>query len=119
MSAHTKKHRINKKIAEVVWNGERYAVPLQIMEKYRVSDNDDGYTTINELFGDLIEKYSEKGALLRGLRAKEGLTQIQLAKALGVTQANISAMENGRRPIGKEIAKRIQKKFKFNYRLFL
>lgn len=36
-----------------------------------------------------------------------------------ITQTNLSAMENGRRPIGKELAKRIAEKFQVDYRIFL
>jgi plasmid maintenance system antidote protein VapI len=72
-----------------------------------------------EVFSDLIKKRGKSGAALRGLRAREGMTQIVFAKAIAVTQANLSAMENGRRAIGKEIAQRIAKKFGFDYRVFL
>jgi len=58
-------------------------------------------------------------ALLRGARHKEGLTQIQLAAASGILQRHISAMENGKEPIGKERAKRIAKVLNVDYRVFL
>jgi transcriptional regulator with XRE-family HTH domain len=57
--------------------------------------------------------------LLKGLRAREGLSQVEFAKKINITQANLSAMENGRRPIGKIVAKRIEKVFGTNYRYFL
>lgn len=56
---------------------------------------------------------------LRGLRNREGLTQEELAKAIGTEQSNISKMERGVRQIGVKIAKRIQKLFDIDYRLFL
>ena len=42
-----------------------------------------------------------------------------LAKILNITQTNLSAMENGRRAIGKELAKRLAETFEIDYRIFL
>jgi transcriptional regulator with XRE-family HTH domain len=53
------------------------------------------------------------------LRYREGLTQVELAKQLNISQANLSAMEHGRRTMGKELAKRISDIFCLDYRLFL
>ena len=71
------------------------------------------------LFRDLDEKYTRPGAVLQGTRNKEGLTQVELAKMLGVTQADLSNMEHGRRSIGKEMAKRLAKALNIDYRVFL
>jgi len=49
------------------------------------------------------------GKALAGTRDREGLTQIQLSKLTGIPQRHISEMENGKRPIGKEMAKRLGK----------
>jgi ribosome-binding protein aMBF1 (putative translation factor) len=68
---------------------------------------------------DEIEKYSEGGLMLRGSRFKEEITQENLAKALGISQHHISEMEHGKRPIGKEMAKRFAEFFKTDYRIFL
>ena len=72
----------------------------------------------HEVFADLDAKYGKAGAVLRGLRSRDGMTQQQLAKELRVTQGDISAMENGRRPIGKSMAARLAKVFKSDYRVF-
>ncbi len=66
-----------------------------------------------------IEKYSEGGVILRGSRHKEGVTQKELAESLGISQHHISEMENGKRSIGKAMAKKFAAFFKTNYRLFL
>ena len=71
------------------------------------------------VFGDLIEKFSESGAALRGFRLREGMTQIELAEQIGVNQANISKMEHGKRPIGKSMAKKFAVLFKTDYKNFL
>jgi transcriptional regulator with XRE-family HTH domain len=75
--------------------------------------------SLHILFEELNRKYTKVGALLKGLRYRENLTQVAFAKKIRVTQANLSNMENGRRPIGKTIAKRIGKEFKIDYRYFL
>ena len=56
---------------------------------------------------------------LAGLRHRENLTQKQLGELINVNQSNISQMERGLRPIGKNIAKRLAKVFKTDYRIFL
>ncbi|NGX40113.1 MAG: hypothetical protein KR126chlam1_01454 [Chlamydiae bacterium] len=66
-----------------------------------------------------IRKHSEGGQMLRGARFKAEVSQKDLAEAIGISQHHISEMENGRRPIGKEMAKRFAKFFKMDYRLFL
>lgn len=120
MSAHTRKHHTNE-VAHFKWHGTHYSVPLNIIEKYKDPSNEKIEETVSpeEVFSDLIKKRGKPGATLRGVRGREGMTQIAFAKAIAVTQANLSAMENGRRAIGKEIAKRVAKKFGFDYRILL
>ncbi len=72
-----------------------------------------------EAFKDEIEAYSEGGLMLRGSRQKAEMTQKDLAEALEISQHHISEMENGKRPIGKLMAKRLAEIFKCNYRKFL
>lgn len=59
------------------------------------------------------------GIYLRGIRLREDLTQEALAKLTGISRSNISAMEHGNRPIGKEIAKKLAAVLKCDYRRFL
>jgi ribosome-binding protein aMBF1 (putative translation factor) len=66
-----------------------------------------------------IEKYSEVGVVIRGSRFKEGFTQKQLAESLGVKPHHVSEMEHGKRSVGKEMARRLGKVFKVDYRVFL
>jgi len=70
-------------------------------------------------FTDLIDKFSEAGATLRGLRMREGRTQNELAQKIGITQANISKMEHGKRLIGERMAKKFAYFFHADYRIFL
>ena len=73
----------------------------------------------DEAFKDLTDRYGKAGVLLKGIRVREGLTQIEFAKLIGTTQANLSSMEIGTRPIGKIKAKLIAEKFGVDYRYFL
>lgn len=74
----------------------------------------------DELF-TLDEVFSDKtpGTMLRGARFKEDLTQVQLAEASGIPRRHISEMENNRRSIGKERAKRLAEVLRVDYRVFL
>lgn len=59
------------------------------------------------------------GIALSGARSKEELTQRALSQLTGIPQRHISEMENGKRPIGKETAKKFAKALKINYKIFL
>lgn len=61
----------------------------------------------------------DAGVALRGARKRERLTQKQLAQLLGISQTHISEMEHGKRPIGKEMARRLAGALKVDYRVFL
>ena len=117
MSAPTKKHHIDE-VAKISWHGGLYVVPIKIMERYKVT-SDDQHISIDDLFSGLTQKSGEPGVLLKGLRYREGLSQIEFAKKLNISQTNLSAMENGRRAIGKDLAKRIADMFGLDYRIFL
>lgn len=73
--------------------------------------------------GEFFDKYfpgeSEAAVHLRGARGREGLTQIRLAELTGIPQRHISEMENGKRSIGKENAKKMAKVLQCDYRRFL
>jgi DNA-binding XRE family transcriptional regulator len=80
-------------------------------------DEKDVYTP-EELSPEL--QWNSGGVALRGARSKEGLTQKQLAALVGIAQHHISEMENGKRPIGKETAKKLAEALGIaDYRVFL
>ena len=132
MLAHTKTHptNIHDRVRDVTdkvyfsYQKKSYAIPKRVAEKYRISPALIRYkkklpVASEKVFAEIENKFTKAGVLLKGLRTREGLTQIQFARKIHVTQANLSNMENGRRPIGKKLAKRIEKVFKVNYRYFL
>jgi DNA-binding XRE family transcriptional regulator len=118
MSAHMRKRhtRQAKNVICMHHAGAIYKFPKKVAERYRV---DDESVSVEDVFKDINDAYSKPGALLRGIRVREGLTQVKLAKLLKVTQSDISQMENGTRSIGRNIAMRIEKLFDVNYRSFL
>ena len=59
------------------------------------------------------------GDILQGARDREGLTQTELAARIGVKSHHISEMENGKRSIGKDMAKRLAKALNTGYKVFL
>lgn len=109
MSVLTKKRRIKRKI--------QIAKPRS--KTLRFKQKKEKLTPWRGVFKEQIAKRSEGGLMLLGSRHKEGITQKKLAESLGISQHHISEMENGKRPIGKEMAKRLAEFFKTDYRLFL
>ncbi len=119
MSERTKTPLINSKNTDLsilyVTCGQRiYAIPRRIIEKYSTE-----LIPSDVVFAHLQSKLTKTGALLRGLRTREGLTQVEFAKKINATQSNLSNMENGRRSVGKNMAKRIEQVFGIDYRYFL
>jgi DNA-binding XRE family transcriptional regulator len=102
-----------------------YSVPQEIwlklvteLEPHKIEEEKD-LMSFEEFFEENQEDTPEWAAFLRGLRYRENLTQAAFAAAIGITQSNLSAMENGKRAIGKELAKHIADTFNTNYRYFL
>ena len=73
--------------------------------------------SVAEVFPELTT--NRASVLIRGYRGREGMTQRQLAEATGIPQRHISEMENGKRIIGKERAKKLAQALHADYRLLL
>jgi len=101
MSEHTKKHRIDS---------SKYVVGVGC---------DKNPMSVSEYLKKTCGDMPRWAICLTGMRAREGLTQVELGKILNIKQGNISQMEKGKRPIGKNLAKRLAEIFKTEYRLFL
>ncbi len=71
----------------------------KVIEKYVPAK--EKILTPEEAFGeDWTNKAKKVGRIIQGLRFREGMSQIELAKALkGVKQSNVSAWENGKEKI--------------------
>ena len=84
------------------------------VKKPKIHSQEDIAVPWREVYPDF-----KPGIALRGARVKEGLTQIELADLTGVPQPNISDIENNKRTIGKELAKKFGKVLNVDYRVFL
>jgi len=80
----------------------------------RVHDDGEEWVSADEVFPD-----GSPAMALRGLRGREGLTQVELAARLGISQNAISEMESGKRPISQKMAKRLGEEFDLSYKCFL
>lgn len=83
------------------------------LEKYGESES----ISWEELAKDRVAKYKKSGLALRGARYREGLSQKALAKRTGVSQENISKMENGQRVVGEKVAKKLAKVLRIDFEL--
>ena len=88
-----------------------------LLEGY--SENDEDSVPAEDVFPDLKDPSKHPMITFRGIRAKAGLSQKELAERLEIAQADVSNIERGKREIGKALAKRIEKEFKIDYRRFL
>lgn len=114
-----KRHTNNNSVYIVVRHKDQvYQFPKKVADQYKVPDKS-ALVDSDEVFAKINKKYTKPGALIKGLRVREELTQIEMAERLSVTQSDISQMENGTRRIGRKVAKRIEALFDVNYRSFL
>jgi hypothetical protein len=72
-----------------------------------------------EVLNELRPDDSIPSAILRGSRVKEELTQVRLSEMTGIPRRHISEMEHGKRPIGKETARKLAMAMNCDYRVFL
>lgn len=113
MSARMKKRHIEIKI-----NGESYQVSQDKAQTILALVSSD-FIPWREVAKNELRKKPEYAVMLKGARLKEGYTQVELAKKVGIHQYNLSKMEQGKRPLGKEMAKRIARVLKVDHRIFL
>lgn len=124
-----KKHPIETKTVEIsigTKNRKRFLVPeskaigvMALLDEYSDDNMKENSISSDELFNDIFKKHTKTGAILKGARLKENLTQVELAKKLGIEQPDLSKMENGTRAVGKVMAKRLGEVLNINYRVFL
>jgi ribosome-binding protein aMBF1 (putative translation factor) len=117
MQAHTKKHLTE--IIELKFIGPivNMARAIETLKPLGFKDTSDTIPW-RKAYPECSEEQLIGKALV-GARYREGLTQIQLSDMTGIPQRHISEMENGKRPIGKEMAKRLGKALNINYKVFL
>jgi DNA-binding XRE family transcriptional regulator len=118
MLAHTRKHHTEEAV-EIRFIGpksNRYKAcdALSALGFHAATD----LIPARELFPDSTDEQMP-GRCLSGARYREGITQKQLSEMTGIPQAHISAMENGKRPIGKKTARLFGAALNLNWKVFL
>jgi DNA-binding XRE family transcriptional regulator len=118
MLGHRKKHHTEKPLeARFIGSQEKivklrdYAMQIGLLEA-------DDAVTVAEAFPGYAE--NPLGMALRGARYREGVTQRQLAEITGIPQRHISELENGKRQMGREWARKLAEALHVSdYRVFL
>jgi DNA-binding XRE family transcriptional regulator len=117
MQAHTKKHPTETVELRFIGPVVNIARAIESLKPLGFVDTSDSVP-----WRDAYPECSEEqliGKALAGARYREGLTQMKLAELVGIPQRHISEMENGKRPIGREMAKRLEKALGISYKVFL
>ncbi len=101
---------------------EIYTVPKKVgrdLVSYIEETYHEDSIPANIALPELADDVKRPATILRGLRYREQLTQKQLAEKLSIHQHHLSEMENGKRPIGKEMAKKLADVLHANWKMFL
>ena len=92
---------------------EEEGIPVSFVKKKPQSEESRTYS-FAEVFPDF-----HPGKALLGLRTREGLTQKDMAAAIGVTQTRLSDYERGKRNISVDMAKKIAATYGISYKSLL
>lgn len=126
MLAHTKARRTKvpnscKITIETSFNKKSYCIPNDCVEELENFLRE--HSKINEpieweiLAKERIEKHKKVGLVLRGIRYRENISQRELARRSGISQNEISKIENGKRVVGMKVAKRLAESLGINHNL--
>lgn len=127
MSGHMKKRRIESKPCEIIvklpgnrkWHSFLPTTAVKHLEAFLLKYTDDDSVDWTDVAKDSVAKHKQAGMVLRGARYRENMSQKELAKRSGVSQENISRIENGKRSVGEKVAKKLARPLKINYLLLL
>jgi len=121
MLAHTKRHPIEparRRTVEARFAGDSKKIKeLKLYAKKLGLVDTTETVSLEQAMPEMLT--NRGGVCIRGGRTKEGLTQIELSELTGISQRHLSEMENGKRPIGKESAKKLAQVLNVDYRVFL
>ncbi len=91
----------------------------EFVKQIEPAQEEEAPITLEDFFSKHFPGQTEAAVSLRGLRTRENMSQVKLAELTGIPQRHISEMENGKRSIGKERAKKLAKVLNADYRMFL
>lgn len=128
MSAHMKAHHtddlrvkvvvLTSSSEKIIYINPKNAKKLEaFLEKY--SDEDDSPVAWEILAKERLEKYKKTGLVLRGMRYRENLSQKELAEKTGISQNDISKMENGKRKVGEKVAIKLARALNIDYHMLI
>jgi len=120
MSAPTRKHptkskarlkrEISAKLARVT-STEDLITLNRVIEKY-IPTKEKNLSPAEAFGEDWTDQAKKTGRIIQGLRFRQGMSQVELAKALrGVKQSNVSAWENGKEKVPTKRLKQLSKIF--------
>lgn len=116
MQAHMNEHHTEPVLLSFAVPPELVKTVLQTMHQFGLREQSESVPW-QEAMPTKLEEWPQ--IALRGGRTKEGLTQKQLSEATGIPRCHISAMENGKRPIGKHTARKLAAVLHIDPRFFL
>ena len=131
MSAPMKKPRISNQVEILIRESDEkfFRVSREqarglvlLLDEFRVKKEElesKEVVSAHEVFRELDEKFGRAGAAIQGARLKEGFSQVELARQLRISQSDLSKMEHGKRSIGKQMARKLAKALRVDYRAFL
>lgn len=92
---------------------------VKLLRSLQEGNSKDDSILASDVLPDLKNPEKRVGIIFRGIRSKKNLTQTEVAARLGIDQSDVSKIEKGKRPIGKALAKKIEKEFGIDYRRLL
>lgn len=102
---------------------ERYVVPKHLGRKLlamlEAEQEKSDSIPAEVVFPVLNDDVQRPATCLRGLRYRQEMTQKQLADKIGIRQHHLSEMENGKRPIGKAMAKKLAEALNGNWQTLM
>ena len=93
---------------------EKYESLVEFLRKNDCTMDDEGGIPARVVYPERTP-----GTVLRGLRYRDSLTQVDLSKLAGIPRRHISEMENGKRPIGRQTARKLADALNTDPRMFL
>lgn len=106
--------RVPQKDAARVHKALKSILELATIPMRHINEEGEELVSFEEAFPD-----HHKGQNVKGLRFREGMTQAALAEKIGVRQHHISEIENGKRSISLEMAKKLASVLGTDHRVFL
>ena len=119
MQAHTKTHPTESIVTLRLRLSRANAEKVKNFVAAIASEPESDSISYEAFFEKHFPGKTEQEITLAGYRYRENLTQQRLADLTGTNRRHISEMEHGKRPIGKENAKKLARVLNCDYRQLL